>query len=91
MTQDPDLIIPDKIDDVMYADGLDDALLGHCARFGSPLLAIYSTKHVIATLINRDGMSFTDAREFFEFNILGAWMGDNTPVFMRDDMEWADE
>ncbi len=31
----------------------------------------------------RDGMSYEVAVEFFEFNTLGGWFGDSTPVFVR--------
>jgi hypothetical protein len=27
-------------------------------------------------------MSYEDAYEYYNFNIVGAWMGDNTPVFI---------
>jgi len=28
-------------------------------------------------------MSYDDAEEFFEFNMLGAWMGERTPAFFE--------
>ena len=31
-----------------------------------------------------DGMVWDEAVEFFDFNIAGAWVGDNTPVIMDD-------
>jgi len=30
-----------------------------------------------------DGMTYEAAVEYFEFNVLGAGMGANTPVFIR--------
>ena len=33
-------------------------------------------------LVERDGMEYEDAVENFEFNVVGAWVGDNTPVFI---------
>lgn len=32
--------------------------------------------------MERDGMTHEDAMEFYEFNIVGAWMGNGTPIFM---------
>ena len=32
-------------------------------------------------MTKEDGMSLTEATEFFNFNILGAWFGDGTPCF----------
>lgn len=45
-------------------------------------VAAYDYDTVIANLMN-DGMSHDDACEFFDFNIIGAWMGDSTPLFVR--------
>jgi hypothetical protein len=28
-------------------------------------------------------MSMDEAIEFFDFNVLGAWVGDSTPIFIR--------
>lgn len=30
----------------------------------------------------RDGLSEADAEEYLEFNVLGAWNGENTPIFL---------
>ena len=30
-----------------------------------------------------EDMSYEDAVEYFEFNIIGAWMGETTPLFIR--------
>ena len=31
--------------------------------------------------MGRDGMSYEDAIEFFEYNTIGSWMGEGTPLF----------
>jgi hypothetical protein len=33
----------------------------------------------------RDGMDYDEAYEFFEFNTLGAYVGEQTPVFVWTD------
>ena len=33
--------------------------------------------------MDRDGMSYEDAIEFFDFNMIGAWVGEFTPIFIR--------
>ena len=30
----------------------------------------------------RDGMTQEEALEFFEFNVVGAWVGEQTPIFV---------
>ena len=67
--------------EALLADGLEDALLGICERFGQPPLAAYDYDQCIAILAQE--MTWEEAVEYFEFNTLGAWMGENTPVFIR--------
>lgn len=60
-------------------DTFDEALLGICRRFDQTFL-VYDEEKVIEILA-RD-MDLDDAREFFEFNVVGAWMGPGTPAFL---------
>ena len=34
-------------------------------------------------MVERDGMTYEEAIEYFDYNILGAWMGEYTPVYIR--------
>ncbi len=67
--------------DMLLADGFEAALVGIVERFGQPCLALYDREKCIAILMERDGMSYEDAIEGFEFNTLGAWVGEHTPAF----------
>ena len=33
--------------------------------------------------MKRDGMRPEEAREFFEYNVTGAWVGEETPIFLE--------
>ena len=66
----------------MMADGFEDAFIGIGTQFNRHF-AIYDREACIKVLMDRDGMSEDDAEEFFEFNVLGAWVGHGTPVFVR--------
>jgi hypothetical protein len=68
--------------EALFCDGFDEALIGAASRFGISDVAAYDYDKVIAALM-RDGKAEAEAVEFFEFNVIGAWMGDNTPVFVR--------
>jgi hypothetical protein len=68
-------------DDALLADGFDAALLGFGFHFNAAV-AVYDYHRCLDILRKRDGMGEDEAREFFEFNVVGAWMGPNTPVFM---------
>lgn len=73
---------------MLVAEGLDSAIIGVGSRCGQPDLVVYDEDKVINLLMERDGMTYTDALEFYEFNIRGAWVGDGTPIwFRRMDME----
>ena len=76
-------IIQEQNPEALTADGLDDAILGIAYRAGAAPLVAYSTSQCIQVLMDRDGMSYDEASEFFEFNIVGAFVGPGTPVFVQ--------
>ena len=64
----------------------DSCIVGFATRAGGTLDAVcYDADDVISILITADGMTEEEAIEFFEFNIVGAWVGDKTPVFVYRD------
>ena len=67
---------------ILTADGFADALLGYIERCGQEPFAVYDRAKCILILVDRDGMSPEEAEEFFEFNVVGAWMGPYTPGFL---------
>ena len=44
--------------------------------------AVYSEEKVLEVLVKRDGMTYEEAIEFFDFNIRGAYMGEQTPMYI---------
>ena len=68
-------------------DGLDDAIIGTSQRINEPVLAVYSWEKIINILVERDDMDFEDAVEFVEFNILGSWVGESTPIVVMP-LDW---
>jgi hypothetical protein len=68
-------------DALLFMDGHDDAIIGVAERDGA-FVVVYDQKRVLRKLCQRDGMDDEEAEEFFEFNIAGAFMGDQTPIFM---------
>jgi len=65
---------------LLFADGFDDAIIGVAERIGMEPVVAYST-HKIIEILSRD-MTEDEAVEYFEFNILGAYVGERTPVFI---------
>ena len=68
---------------VLLADGLESAFLGIGRQFTHPV-AIYSYKKTLKCLKGM-GMTIEDAEEYFDFNIAGAFVGEQTPVFLQDE------
>ena len=68
-------------DGILLADGFEKALIGVGRRCGQPDIAVYDEEKCIEVLMSQD-MDRETAIEYFEFNVVGAWMGDKTPLFM---------
>jgi len=70
-------------DGCLMADGFEEALVGFGTRFNSPV-TIYDLNKCISVLVERDGMSREEAEEYMDFNVLGAYVGEETPIFLGD-------
>jgi len=68
---------------MLLADGFEKALLGIGERAGQPTIAVYDFDRCVAVLCERDNMSMDEAVDFMYFNVVGSWMGDETPIFVR--------
>jgi len=75
--------IAEENPEALFADGLDDALIGMARRCGQPTLAVYDYEKAVGIFMARDGMTYEDAVEWMEFNVVGAWMGPHTPLWFR--------
>ena len=68
--------------EALLCDGLNDALIGWCFRATKPELAVYDHDKCLEIFMERDGMTHDEAIEHLHYNVIGAWVGENTPVFM---------
>lgn len=72
----------------MYrADGFESAEIGIMCRCGQSNIIVYDYDKCIKILMKRDGMSYDGAVDFMEFNVVGAWVGDETPGFVHTNKE----
>lgn len=69
-------------DDMLVMDGFDDCIAGIVERCGQPPIVCYDREAVIEKLMKETRGSYEEAEEFFEFNQVGAWLGDSTPCFI---------
>jgi len=69
-------------EEILTADGFDDAIVG-LARRPNLVAVAYDVNKMLEIMVD-GGMTLEDAREFFEFNVVDSWMGENTPVYIED-------
>jgi hypothetical protein len=72
--------VADFNEEALFANGFEEAIVGVAERCGQPALVVYDVDKVLEILA-RD-MTKSEAVEFFNFNVIGAWMGENTPLFL---------
>ena len=65
----------------MKMDGYEECIVGVVEQFGRPPILCYDKTKILAKLID-DGMTDDEAEEFFEYNQIGAYVGDSTPCFV---------
>lgn len=65
---------------LLEPDTFDEAIIGIAERAGG-MMAVAYDRTLCVDILARE-MSREEAEEFFEFNTIGAWMGDRTPVFV---------
>ena len=75
----------------MKADGFDEAIIGVGSRCGSDDVLIYDYSKCVSILVARDGMSLAAAVDYMEFNVVGAYVGETTPIFMTEYEKFDDE
>ena len=62
----------------------DGCLVGLGYRYNDGPLAMYSIDKVLRVYVAR-GMDEEEAQEWFDFNVIGGWVGEGTPIFVRED------
>jgi hypothetical protein len=72
----------------LLADGFEDAIVGISERIGRDPIVVYDKGKCIEILVEmmepEDGGDdpYAMAVEYFEFNVIGSWMGEGTPEFI---------
>lgn len=72
-----------EIEILLLPEEFDSALVGLSVKFNE-YSAVYDSMKCIECLKDNDGMDEESAIEYFDFNILGSYLGPNTPTFLVD-------
>jgi hypothetical protein len=59
----------------------DEAIIGVAERIGMEAVVAYDTDKIIE-ILSRD-MTEEEAVEYFDFNIIGAYVGERTPIYIK--------
>lgn len=70
----PDLLVVDP-------PYLDQAIVGVVDRINFQAVC-YNPRKIVTLLMKYDGMDYEEAVEYMNFNIIGAYVGEHTPVFL---------
>jgi len=68
--------------EALLCDGFDEAIIGMAERPNLGPVVAYSVEKIIEIMISRDGMSYEDALEYYNYNIQCAWLGEFTPIYI---------
>lgn len=66
---------------ILLADGLDEAFIGIGWQFNTPL-AVYDRDKCME-ILESQGMTPEEAQEYFYYNTQGAYVGEQTPIFIE--------
>jgi hypothetical protein len=84
MSKRDDLVDFTGDDELLFMDPerFDVAIVGYIEGIGRADVVCYSKSKVLEILME-DGMSWEEAGEYYNFNMVGAYMGEKTPVFLE--------
>lgn len=63
-------------------DGLEEAIIGIVEECGNGRRVLYSKPKILSILCERDLMTMDDAEEFYDYNILGLYAGEQNAIFL---------
>jgi hypothetical protein len=81
-TTEANLILKEREESFLLADGLEKAFIGIGYQFHTPI-ALYSKNRAIQCLMDK-GMDEEQAHEYFDYNVIGSYVGEQTPIFLED-------
>jgi len=74
--------IDEYAEGAILLDGLESAIVGIVEEFGNGRRILYSKPTILSILQERDGMTEQESEEFYDFNILGLYAGEQNAVFL---------
>jgi hypothetical protein len=74
-------------DTTMTITGIDSAIIGTVETDAGEVLLAYCYEKCIEHFVSADGMSHEESMEWVDYNVVGSYMGSETPVILFEDDE----
>lgn len=88
--------------EALMCDGFDEAIIGMAQRINLGPVVAYDVEKILSILAldmevdesdlqegeTIETLKYNMAYEYFEYNILGAWMGEFTPIFITTSLSY---
>ena len=74
--------IDEYAEGAVLLDGLESAIIGIVEEFGNGRRILYSKPKILSILCERDSMTMGESEEFYDYNILGLYAGEQNAVFL---------
>ena len=71
---------------LLQVDGFEEAFIGLGRKKGSEDSLVYSYEKCVEILVKK-GMKHEDAIEWMEFNVVDAYVGPRTPIFVHTEYD----
>ena len=73
----------EEFDETIFYDEFDAAFVGFGWQFNVGPVAVYN-QDLVMDILKARGMDEEGALEYFNFNIIGAYVGERTPIFLTN-------
>ena len=67
-------------EECLTADGFEEALIG--CTYGANVVAVYDINKMVEILME-EGSDYEDAVEFLDYNVVGSYLGEKTPLYVN--------
>ena len=81
-------MINEHAEGAVLLTGLEEAIVGITQEFGNGPRVLYSISKILNILQETDMMDEEEALEYFYFNIIGGFFGEQNPIFLSDHLEY---
>lgn len=66
--------------EALIPDGFEEAVVG--CGYGANVVAVLDAERIVNILIEKEGMDMDDAIEHMDYNIVGSYVGEKTPLYV---------